>query len=130
MAQPIYSTSVRIDSFRGLNQTGTGANMDLRFAAEMENVNVHNGEFAPMREGLRLAQELDEPIGTLAYLSRRYVENPDTLLVAISDGKVYTKELDGVIYGYTIIELPRDPHQEEKILIWLQNSGIRWKEVE
>ena len=41
-----------------------------------------------------------------------------------------TKELDGVIYGYTIIELPRDPHQEEKILIWLQNSGIRWKEVE
>ena len=37
-----------------------------------------------------------------------------------------TKELDGVIYGYTIIELP----QAEKILIWLQNSGIRWKEVE
>ena len=41
-----------------------------------------------------------------------------------------TKELDGVIYGYTIIELPKDAHQAEKILIWLQNSGIRWKEVE
>ncbi len=41
-----------------------------------------------------------------------------------------TKELDGVIYGYTIIELPKDTHQAEKILIWLQNSGIRWKEVE
>ena len=41
-----------------------------------------------------------------------------------------TKELDGVIYGYTIIELPKDSHQAEKILIWLQNSGIRWKEVE
>ena len=38
-----------------------------------------------------------------------------------------TKELDGVIYGYTIIELPKDSHQAEKILIWLQNSGIRWK---
>ena len=41
-----------------------------------------------------------------------------------------TKELDGVIYGYTIIELPRDPHQGEKILVWLQNSQIRFKEVE
>ena len=41
-----------------------------------------------------------------------------------------TKELDGVIYGYTIIELPKDEHQAEKILLWLQNSGIRWKEVE
>lgn len=41
-----------------------------------------------------------------------------------------TKELDGVIYGYTIIELPKDEHQAEKILLWLQNSDIRWKEVE
>ena len=41
-----------------------------------------------------------------------------------------TKELDSVIYGYTIIELPKDEHQAEKILLWLQNSGIRWKEVE
>ena len=41
-----------------------------------------------------------------------------------------TKELDGVIYGYTIIELPKDGHQAEKVLLWLQNSGIRWKEVE
>ena len=41
-----------------------------------------------------------------------------------------TKELDGVIYGYTIIELPKDPHQAEKILVWLQNSAIKWKEVD
>ncbi len=41
-----------------------------------------------------------------------------------------TKELDGVIYGYTIIELPKDPHQAEKIMIWLQSSEIPWKEVE
>lgn len=95
MAQPIYSTSVLIDEFKGLNQNGSGSNMSMRFAAEMENVNVHNGEFSQMREGLRLEQELLKPIGTLAYLSRRFVTNPDTLLIAISDGKVYTKELDG-----------------------------------
>ena len=40
-----------------------------------------------------------------------------------------TKELDGVIYGYTIIELPTDPHQADKILVWLQNSGIKFEEV-
>ena len=41
-----------------------------------------------------------------------------------------TKELDGVIYGYTIIELPVDPHQADKVLIWLRNSGINFKEVD
>ena len=41
-----------------------------------------------------------------------------------------TKELDVVIYGYTIIELPTDKHQADKVLIWLQNSGIPYKEVE
>ncbi len=40
-----------------------------------------------------------------------------------------TKELDGVIYGYTIIELPTDPHQADKIILWLQNSEIRFEEV-
>ena len=95
MSQPIYSTSVVIDSFKGLNQTGDGANMSMKYAAEMENVNVHNGTFSPMREGKAIPQELDKPIGTLAYLSRRYVTNPDTLMVAVSDGRIYTKEMDG-----------------------------------
>ena len=40
-----------------------------------------------------------------------------------------TKELDGVIYGYTIIELPTDPHQADKIILWLRNSGIHFEEV-
>ena len=41
-----------------------------------------------------------------------------------------TKELDGVIYGYTIIELPTDVHQADKIVAWLKNSGISFSEVE
>ena len=40
-----------------------------------------------------------------------------------------TKELDGIIYGYTIIELPTDPHQADKIVLWLRNSGISFEEV-
>lgn len=41
-----------------------------------------------------------------------------------------TKELDGVIFGYTIIELPTDPHQAAKIVAWLENSMIRYEEVD
>jgi hypothetical protein len=60
----------------------------------MENVNVDGGTFRPMREGLQLEQTLIAPIGTLAYLHRRFGENTGTLLVAFSEGKVYTKLLD------------------------------------
>jgi hypothetical protein len=95
MSQPIYSTSVQIPLFSGLNQTGDGYNQKMQYAVELENVNVEGGSFRPMREGLQMAQELDEPIGTLARLHRRYGQNTGTVLVAISDGCVYTKELDG-----------------------------------
>ena len=95
MAQPIYSTSVQIPVFSGLNQSGDGYNKNMQFAWEMENVSVEGGTFRPMREGLKIEQELDHPIGTLAYLHRRYGQETGTLLVAISDGSVYTKVLDG-----------------------------------
>jgi hypothetical protein len=91
-----YETSVTIPSFAGINQAGDGYNQSMRYARVMENVNVSGGSFTPMREGLRLEQTLDKPIGTLAYLHRRYLMQGTerTLLVAISDGKVYTKALD------------------------------------
>lgn len=92
-----YQTSVEIPSFAGINQARDGYNQSLRYAYEMENVNVENGCFSPMREGYQLAQTLENPIGTLAYLHRRYAaaNEPKTLLVAVSDGNVYTKALDG-----------------------------------
>ena len=39
-----------------------------------------------------------------------------------------TKEFEGVIYGHMIIELPADPKQAEKILVWLKNSPVEWRE--
>ena len=39
-----------------------------------------------------------------------------------------TREYDGVIFGHMILELPRDEHQAEKILTWLKNSPVKWKE--
>ena len=95
MATPIYSTSVVIDRFAGLNQSGDGANMSMRYAREIENVNVTGGSFQPMREGLMMEQTISTPIETLAYLHRRFGTNTGTVLAAISSGKVYTKTLDG-----------------------------------
>ena len=94
MAQ--YETSIEIPSFAGINQESNGYNQSPRYAFEMENVNVDGGNFSPMRVGLELGQRLTYPIGTLAYLHRRYAaENePRTLLVAVSEGKVYTKAID------------------------------------
>lgn len=90
-----YETSVQIPAFRGMNQTGDGYSMSMQYAREMENVNVKGGSFRPMRSGRLLPQILDHPIGTLAYLHRRYGTDTGTLLVAISDGRVFTKLLDG-----------------------------------
>lgn len=90
-----YQTSVEIQSFNGILQAGDGYNQSMQYAREMENVNVDGGSFRPMREGTLIPQMLDSPIGTLAYLHRRFGTETGTLLVAISDGSVYTKLLDG-----------------------------------
>ena len=39
-----------------------------------------------------------------------------------------TKEFEGTIYGHMIVELPNDENQASKILTWLKNSTVKWKE--
>ena len=39
-----------------------------------------------------------------------------------------TKDFDGIVYGHMIIELPTDAHQAEKVIAWLKNSDVKWKE--
>ena len=39
-----------------------------------------------------------------------------------------TKDFDGIVYGHMIIELPNDEHQAAKIITWLKNSPVKWKE--
>ena len=39
-----------------------------------------------------------------------------------------TKQFEDHIYGHMIIELPSDPKQAEKILVWLKGSNIEWRE--
>ena len=81
---PLYNTHVEIDSFRGIYQDGDGYNQNMRLAREMENVNISGGSFQPMREGVRIEQMLTSPIGTLAYLHRRFGQIPFRYASAVS----------------------------------------------
>lgn len=93
----LYQTAVDIPSFMGINQTGDGYNMSLRYAREMENVDITGGSYQPMRAGQAIEQHLTKPIGTLACLSRRFnVESgKENVLVAIAGSGVWVKILDG-----------------------------------
>lgn len=93
----LYSTSVPVPGFSGLNQSGDGYNLNMQYATEMENVSVEGNTFRQMREGLKLPQELTDPIGTLAHLYRRFGAGiaGTSILVSISNGRVFTKILDG-----------------------------------
>ena len=39
-----------------------------------------------------------------------------------------TKSVEGAAYGHMILELPNDEHEADKIIAWLKNSGLTWKE--
>ena len=39
-----------------------------------------------------------------------------------------TKSVEGAAYGHMILELPNDEHEADKIISWLKNSGLTWKE--
>ena len=39
-----------------------------------------------------------------------------------------TRQFDGAIYGHMIIELPSDERQADKVIAWLRNSPVTWKE--
>ena len=39
-----------------------------------------------------------------------------------------TKEIDGAAYGQMLIELPKEERDAQKMISWLQKSGIEWQE--
>ena len=39
-----------------------------------------------------------------------------------------TKSVEGAASGHMILELPNDEHDAEKVVSWLKNSGLMWKE--
>ena len=74
--------------------------------------------------GKKLRLIFDGTVSTEPVISRMTLDCQAPVNIIFAD----TKEFEGIIYGHMIIELPNDPHQADKIITWLKNSTVRWKE--
>ena len=63
---------LKLEGFLGLYQGGDGVLEDPRYAVEAVNVETRGGVLAAAARARRLEAELEEPIGTLARLHRRW----------------------------------------------------------
>ena len=64
-------------------------------------------------------QDSQEPI-----ISKLVLECQAPVNIIFAD----TRQFDGSIYGHMIIELPSDERQADKVIAWLRNSPVTWKE--
>lgn len=76
--------------------------------------------------GRRLRLTFDGEYSNAPVISEMVLECQAPVNILFAD----TKEFEGVVYGHMIIELPKDPHQAEKIIVWLKNSQVKWREEE
>ncbi len=76
--------------------------------------------------GRRLRLTFDGQYSNAPIISELVLECQAPVNILFAD----TKEFEGVVYGQMIIELPNDPHQADKILVWLKNSQVKWREEE
>ena len=76
--------------------------------------------------GRRLRLTFDGEHSNAPIISEMVLEFQAPVNILFAD----TKEFEGIVYGHMIIELPNDPHQADKILVWLKNSQVKWREEE
>lgn len=95
VAYTTYAHYVRTDTFGGIYQEGDGFNVSVRYAADGKNFDTTGGSMKCMTKGTLLDGLVDQPIGTLAMLYRRFHENAAEreVMVAAAGSKIYTKIL-------------------------------------
>ena len=74
--------------------------------------------------GRKLRLTFDGAFSNAPVISEMVLECQAPVNILFAD----TKEYEGVVYGHMIIELPGDPRQADKIIAWLKNSKINWRE--
>ena len=67
-----YDADVWVQEFRGLNQADVGLNPDIRYAAEVENVETPRGILQPHASSVLMDGEFDGRVETLAVFHRRW----------------------------------------------------------
>ena len=76
--------------------------------------------------GRRLRLTFEGEYSNAPVISEMVLECQASVNILFAD----TKEFEGVIHGQMIIELPKDQHQADKIMVWLRNSQVKWREEE
>ena len=44
--------------------------------------------------------------------------------ILFADTRIY----DGVLHGHMVVELPKEQREANKIITWLINNDVKWKE--
>ncbi len=76
--------------------------------------------------GRKIRITFDNASTTTPLISNMVLECQAPVNILFAD----TKEFEGYMYGHMIVELPTDPRQADKIIIWLNSNEIVWREEE
>ena len=89
-----YDANVVLPTFKGLNQADVGLNPDIRYAAEVANMETPHGVLQPQAAFRQLDGEFEDRVETLAVLHRRWYSGggSKTWYVAACNGKLYQKQ--------------------------------------
>ena len=100
-----YDANVVLPFFKGLNQSDIGLNPDIRYAAEVENMETPHGVLQPQAAPVLYPGEFPGRVETLAVLHRRWYTGggSHTWYIAACNGKLYQKQADSNIDWMEII---------------------------
>ena len=58
------------------------------------------------------------------FISRMVLECGAAVNILFADTRIY----DGVLHGHMVVELPKEQREANKIITWLVNNDVKWKE--
>ena len=58
------------------------------------------------------------------FISRMVLECGAAVNILFADTRIY----DGVLHGHMVVELPKEQREANKIITWLINNDVKWKE--
>lgn len=95
VAYSTYAHYVRTDTFGGIYQEGDGFNVSVRYAADGKNFDTAGGGLKSMTKGTLMDGTVEQPIGTLAMLYRRFhaAAEEREVMIAAAGNKIYAKIL-------------------------------------
>ena len=84
----------------------------------------HNSKHIETSGGERIRVTFDGLLSKEPIISNMILELGLPVNILYAD----TKDIDGIIYGHMILELPKEDSEKKKILLWLEKHNISYKE--